>query len=264
MTYQLKNRHAVITGASSGIGAALAVQMAKQGCHLHLVARREEKLRQLAKQLETDHGIQTHVYTMDLSEDGAADALVSALDAHPISVVVNNAGIGMTGIFEKQDRGVIRTMINLNVRFTTEFTYLMVGKLKGNGEDVRILNVGSVAGFQGVHHFMPYASTKAYVNHFSEGLNWELRGTNITVTCLAPGATRSEFIERAKMTGSFMGTYDVMTTEAVAAAGIKALKAGKACVIPGLTNKIKIFSLRITPRWMVRLTIKWMFRDLAH
>jgi len=177
--------------------------------------------------------------------------------------VVNNAGIGMTGPFHTQDAGVIATMLNLNIRFLTEFCHIMVPVLKASGDTCRILNVGSVAGYQGVHNFMPYAATKAYVNNLSEGLNWELHGSNITVTCLQPGSTRSEFFDNAAMEGSFMATYDVMTSGAVARAGVTAMMAGKAFIVPGITNKIKIFSLRFTPRALLRRVIYWMFRDLA-
>lgn len=263
MGFQLKDQHAVVTGASAGIGEALAREMAAGGCHLHLVARRKERLQSLADELKSAHGIQVHIYPMDLSQPDAAEDLFKALVHAPISIVVNNAGIGYTGPFETRDQEVVSRMLDLNIRFFTLFCQRMIRRLKKVGKPARILNVGSIAGYQGVHYFQPYAATKAYVNILSEGMNWELQGSNIKVTCLQPGSTSSEFFQSSNMEGSLMATYGVMSAQAVAEAGVKGMLRGKATVIPGLANKFKIFSLRLSPRWLVRESIRFMFRDLA-
>lgn len=260
--FDLSGRWALVTGASSGIGAALAVEIAKAGGNLVLVARQEQALQQFAGQLSLDYGVETRVKALDLSRDDAPEFLAEHLLNLPISVIVNNAGVGHSGRFSEMDAAHMRAMLALNVYFPTEFCRLMIPRLLARGEACRILNVGSIAGNQGVPWFLPYAATKAYINMFSEGLNWELRGTPIVVTCLEPGSTHSDFFRKASMEGSFMSRVDVMTAASVARRGIAGMVRGKARVVPGLTNKLRVWSLRVSPRWLVRETIRLMFRDL--
>ncbi len=260
--FDLKGRWALVTGASSGIGAALAVEIAKAGGNLVLVARQEQALEQLAGKLASDYQIETRVKALDLSREEAPGLLADFLLDLPISVIVNNAGVGCSGRFPEMDGPRVRAMLALNVYFPTEFCRLMIPRLLARGEACRILNVGSIAGNQGVPWFLPYAATKAYINMFSEGLNWELRGTPVVVTCLEPGSTHSEFFRNASMEGSFMSRVDVMTAASVARLGIAGMVRGKARVVPGFTNKMRVWSLRVTPRWLVRESIRLMFRDL--
>ncbi len=260
--FDLKGRWAVVTGASSGIGAALAHELAKRGCHLILVARSEMALDQVANQLKSAFAVEARVLALDLSLEEAAERLAECIADLPVSVVVNNAGVGQSGPFPEMEGRRVRAMLALNVVFPTEFCRLMIPRLLARGEACRILNVGSIAGNQGVPWFLPYAATKAYVNMFSEGLNWELRGTSITVTNLEPGSTHSEFFKNSSMEGSFMSRVDVMTAAAVARQGITGLVRGKARVVPGWTNKLRVWSLRVSPRWLVREMIRLMFRDL--
>ena len=263
MGFRLKNRWAVITGASSGIGLALARELAARGCHLFLTARRESLLREHAEALGKKHKVEVAFAALDLAEAGAASRLLTHLKPYPISILINNAGFARSGLYEKESWPEVSRMIDLNVKFLSEFTLLMLEPLRNFAGPARILNVGSVAGYQGVTNMVPYAATKAFVNHFSEGLNWELRGTNVTVTCMRPGKTASEFFEVAGMTGSKLTRSGVMSSEAVAKQGIRAMIKGKPHVVTGWVNKVMVFSLRLSPRDMVRRVITGMFRDLA-
>lgn len=263
MSFVLKNRQAVVTGASAGIGEALAEELASRGCHLHLVARREPLLVSLAERLQNEYGVSVHCHALDLTDPDAASNLCARLASESISVVVNNAGFALAGPFDSRPWQRISSMIDLNIRFLTAFCHGMLPLLKQRPETCRILNLGSIAGYQGVHNLAAYAASKAYVNIFSESLNWELRGSNIIVTCLQPGSTASEFFKVAEMEGSLMSRVGVMSARSVALVGVKAMIRGRASVVAGLFNKLKIFSLRLSPRWSVREVIRFLFNDLS-
>lgn len=263
MGFTLKNRWAVVTGASSGIGREIACVLAAQGCHLFLVARREEMLRDLSVALAEQYGVDVKWRPIDLTIPSAPADLAEQLEQLPISIVVNNAGFAVAGSFESSDFNAISRMIDLNIRFLTGFCRLMLPRLKARKDGARIMNVGSVAGHQGVPNMAAYAATKAYVNHFTEGLNWELRGTGVAVTSLEPGQTASEFFDVAGVSDVFMAQFGVLRPEAVARIGVSVMVKGKPRHVVGFLNKLLIFSLRITPRFMVRMVITRLFRDWA-
>ena len=193
---------ALITGASAGIGEALAKRFASDHHGVILVARRKQKLEQLAYDLREIHGVQAHVFECDLSEPGAATALKARLDEADLEVefLVNNAGLGQNGLFHELDASRMSAMLQVNVTALTELTRVflpeMVARKRG-----RILNVGSVAGFQPGPRMAVYYATKAYVLSLTEALVEELRGSGVTITNLSPGATESEFSEGAEMGG---------------------------------------------------------------
>lgn len=262
MGFILKNRWALITGASSGIGRCMAVEMAKKGCNLFLVARREELLRDLSMSLIERHGVEVKWLPLDLTMPSAPSDLASQLEQLPITIVVNNAGFAVAGPFDTADSASVSRMIDLNIRFLTTFTRLMLPKLMAR-DGGRILNVGSVAGHQGVPYMAAYAASKAYVNHFTEGLNWELRGSKVVASSLEPGQTSSEFFEVAGVANSFMAHFGVLRPETVARKGVQMIEKGQTRCVVGLLNKLLVFSLRITPRSLVRLVITRLFRDWA-
>ncbi len=263
MTLFLKDRWAVVTGASAGIGKAIAEILAARGCFLFLVARREARLESLAQTLAKTYGVKVKWCALDLIARDAAATLFQQLEPYPISIVVNNAGFAVAGRLEKADGEELSRMIDLNIGFLTEFCRLMVPRLKDRSEGGHILNVGSVAGYQGVPFMASYAATKAYVNHFTEGLNWELRGTGVGVTCLQPGQTASEFFQVAGLSDSKMANAGLLSCEQVAREGVNAMVKGKPKTVAGLLNKVRVFGLRLTPRSLVRLVITGMFRDMA-
>ena len=263
MAFSLKDRWAVVTGASTGIGKAIAEKLAARGCHLFLVARRERLLEDLASGLSSEYGIRAEWRALDLTSADTARILAERLEAFPVSIVVNNAGIAVAGSFDKAKPGDLSKMIDLNIRFVTEFCRVMLEPLKRRPEGARILNVGSITGYQGIPNMAAYAATKAYINNFSEGLNWELRGTGVVVTCLQPGQTSSEFFEVAGVADAHMANTGLLTPGEVARQGVAAMVKGRPRRVTGWVNRIRVFGLRFSPRGVVRLVITRMFRDMA-
>lgn len=244
---------ALITGASSGIGRALAGRFAADGSNLVLVARREEALREVAHEFEEAHGLSARVLTHDLAEPDAPRALFDQLTEQGVSVdvVVNNAGFGARGTVAELDLNRQLDMIHVNVTALTHLTRLFLpGMLDRNRGG--ILNVASTAAFQPGPNMSVYYATKAYVLSLTEGLAEEVRGTGLTVSCLAPGATDTRFANRADMENSTLFQLGTMDPSVVARIGYKGFRAGKTIVVPGLFNKLTTFAVRFTPRSLAR------------
>ncbi len=262
--FKLDQRWAVVTGASSGIGAELARELASAGCHLFLVARRETLLNDLAAELMQKYQVKCEVVALDLTSENAAERLVGSLKAAPVSIVVNNAGFGVSGPFERHDMQEMTDMLLLNVVFLTRFTRLMYPKLLASRNGARILNVGSIAGEQGVPYMPVYAATKAFVNGLTEGLFFELPAdSSLKVTALLPGKTESQFFDVAKMRESRFVRGNVMSAAVVARLGIQAMIKGQPRLIAGWTNWATILVGRFSPRWLVRKTMRQLFGDLS-
>lgn len=246
---------AVVTGASAGIGRELARLLAPDH-DLILTARRESELRSLAAELAP---ATCHVFATDLADPAAPRALFDAISAAglTVDVLVNNAGFGHLGPFAEADQSKMLRMVQVNVAALTELTGLFLPGMVARGRG-RILNVGSVAGFQPGPFMAVYYATKAFVNSFTEALASELEGTGVTATCLAPGPTRSEFAEASGMnaTSAFRGR-GVADTRPVAEAGLRGLRRGQRMVITGWRNKLLIFAERFVPRaWVIRAVRK--------
>jgi len=247
---------ALVTGASAGIGKEIAQLLAKD-YDLILTARREAELRALATELAPAG---CHVFTADLADPTGPKALFDAITSAGLTVeaLVNNAGFGDLGQFADADLAKMIRMIQVNVAALTELTGLF---LPGMCERRcgRILNVGSVAGFQPGPLMAVYYATKAYVNSFTEALSNELAGSGVTATCLAPGPTESEFAAVAGMQGTKHFTVgSVADAQSVAKAGVWAMKRGKRLVVTGFRNKALLFAERFIPRGMVLSTVRWM------
>jgi short-subunit dehydrogenase len=243
---------ALITGASFGIGLELARIFARGKHNLILVARTADKLRQVASELEKAHGARSLVLAVDLTEPGAPAYILDQTTRAgiPVDVLVNNAGFGQYGLFAENDLEQCLRQIQLNVTTLTHLTRLYLPEMLGR-KSGRILNVASTAAFQPGPLMAVYFATKAYVLHFSEALANELAGSGVTVTCLCPGATATEFHKRANATAMRllgMGTMDART---VAEDGYRALMAGKPVVISGFKNWVIAQSVRFSPRKVV-------------
>ena len=243
---------ALITGASFGIGMEFARIFAREGYNLVLVARSADKLRQLASELEKAHGARSLILATDLTEPGASAYVLDQTTRADIQVdvLVNNAGFGQYGLFAENDLEECLRQIQLNVTTLTHLTRLYLPAMIER-ESGRILNVASTAAFQPGPLMAVYFATKAYVLHFSEALANELNGTGVTVTCLCPGATATEFHKRAKATGQRFLKFGSMDAHAVAEDGYRALVAGKPAVISGFKNWLLAQSIRLTPRRLV-------------
>ncbi len=237
--------HALVTGASSGIGLEFARLLAADQHSLTLVARSGDKLDKIAAELG---GAQ--VIAADLAAPDAASTIVS--QAPSVDILVNNAGVGDFGPFAKTELDKQLAMIDLNVRALTELTHAYLpGMLeRGNG---RILNVASTASFQPGPLMAVYYATKAYVLSFSEALSEETRGSGVTVTALCPGPTASGFQAAADLEHSrLVAGRKLPTAAAVAEQGYKAMMKGSAVEVTGLQNKVMAASVRFTPRPVLR------------
>ncbi len=240
---------ALVTGASAGIGREIACILARDH-DLILTARREAELRTLASELAP---AVCHVFPADLADPAAPRKLFDAVSAAGlnIDVLVNNAGFGDLGPFADADLGKMLRMIQVNVMALTELTGLFLPGLRAKGRG-QILNVGSVAGFQPGPFMAVYYATKAYVNSFSEALSNELGGSGVTVTCLCPGPTLSEFAVAAGVQNlTQFKAGSAAATRPVAEAGVRAMRRGKRLIITGFKNKLMIFAERFVPRGLV-------------
>ncbi|MGA9355552.1 MAG: SDR family oxidoreductase [Terriglobales bacterium] len=253
---------ALITGASFGIGLELARIFAREGHNLVLVARSADKLRHLASELEKAHGTRSLILATDLSDPGASAYVLDQTTRANIAVdiLVNNAGFGQYGFFVDNDLEECLRQIQLNITTLTHLTRLylpeMIARARSEGANCRILNVASTAAFQAGPLMAVYYATKAYVLHFSEAIANELRGTGVTVTCLCPGPTATEFQERAKITGLRLMKYGTMDARTVAEDGYSALMAGKPVVISGVKNWLVAQSVRFAPRRLVTAMVR--------
>lgn len=248
-------KYTLITGASSGIGLEFAKVFANNKHNLILVARREELLKELKKDLEKKYKIKVIVIKEDLSDIKSSYRIKEKLKDKKINVLVNNAGFGDKALFEKADIKKIEDMVNLNVTTLTLLTRLFMDDLvKHKGT---LLNVASVAAFQPGPMMSVYYATKAYVLSFSEGLAEELKG-KVKVSCLCPGATRTEFEKVAKT--NFKG--NIPTAREVAIYGYYCLNKGKVVAVHGLLFRILVQLNRILPRSAIRKISYKVNKDL--
>jgi len=240
---------ALVTGASAGIGAALAREAANDGHDVVLVARRREPMEALAAELKSSTGKEITVIPADLSRPGAAAALMKTVEQRGLAIdtLINNAGLGDTGRFDQENPERIFSMLQVNIIALTELTRLVLPQMVARKRG-KVMLVASVAAFQPGPGMSVYYATKSYVLSFGRAIAHELRGTGVTITTLCPGATTSEFAQVANMQGSaiFEGPT-VMTAAEVARQGYAALKAGRSQIITGLLNRIIAMSTRVTP-----------------
>jgi short-subunit dehydrogenase len=243
----------LVTGASAGIGLELAKLVAADGSDLVLVARRKHELDQLAGELSQQHGVEARVIPADLADPAAPASIFEELSANriQIDVLVNNAGFGAEGKFAELPLARQMNMVEVNVTALTHLTRLFLPPMLKQGRG-GVLNVGSTAGFQPGPYMAVYYATKAYVLSFTEALAEEVAGTGVKVTCLAPGPTRTEFFAQADMKDSPLLKLGPMDARTVAEVGYRGFRAGKPIVVPGVRNKIGAFSVRFTPRYVVR------------
>jgi len=252
---------ALVTGASSGIGKELARLFAADGHGVVLVARRLALLEALAAELTAAHGVRAWPVAADLAAPGGAEALLAELEARGVVVdfLVNNAGVGTTGAFAESPAARELGMTTLNVTSVVHLTRALLPGMLARGHG-RILNIGSTAGFQPGPYMATYYASKAFVNHFSEALAYELRGTGVTVTVSCPGPTRTEFGDVSGIGKSNLFKRPLASPESVARAAYRALMSGRVLVIHGFLNWLVVESVRIGPRSLVRAVVAWLNR----
>lgn len=245
---------AVVTGASSGIGAAIARILAARGWSLLLIARRAGALDALAREIRDSHGIAVDLLVADLAtEPGLAAALdtLTRRDAD-IGVLVNNAGVGTVGPFEDMPPAEIQRIMDLNMVALTRLTRSVLPGMTARKKG-RILNVASTAAFQPGPEMAVYFATKAYVTSLSQALASETQGTGVTVTALCPGATATEFgpLSGIDRTRAFSGLLPIADPEAVARFGIAAMEKGRRLAIHGWYNVVLAMLSRIAPMALI-------------
>ena len=245
---------ALVTGASSGIGAEFARQLAAKQANLILVARSEDKLQELAEQLQSQHGIQTYVMAQDLTEPQAGATIFEKIEYQGlrIDLLVNNAGFGDYGVFCDRPLEKQLAMIQLNVNVLVELTGLFLPAMKHRGEG-GIINISSIAGYQPIPKMSVYAATKAFVLNFTEALWAENKDTGVKILAVCPGPTESEFFQAAEFPVSVMDKNQnrmklTSNTEVVAEA-LKALENKQSNLVTGgLINQVIVNLPRFLPR----------------
>jgi short-subunit dehydrogenase len=231
------------------------------GCHLVLVARREDRLQALAAELRAKHDVGVEVVAFDLSELGAGRRLFERLQAASLTVdiLVNNAGFGMYGAFLEQDAERVGEMLRLNMLTLTELSHLYAGQMRQRRHGY-IVNIASIGGYAPSPLYAAYGATKSYVLDFSDALAHELRGTGVTVTCVSPGVTKTEFLDVSGQKPSWFQRLSMMTSEAVVAQSIAGMLRGRRSFVTGRLNAFLIWSLRLTPRFMQLQMIERMMK----
>ncbi len=246
----------LITGASGGIGEALAGEFAKGGSNLILVARSKDKLEAIATRLMDEHGIVALALPADLSKPNAGRRLYEAVVSKGVHVetLVNNAGVLEMGAFADISTKRHLELTHLNVTTLTELTSLFVPGMVER-KDGRILNVASIAAFQPIPSLATYAATKAYVLSLTESLSEELKPHGITATALCPGMTATDMVASAKEsneTAAKIPDFMVSDVAGVAAEGYSACMKGEVIRVPGMVNLAAAVAGRASPRWLVR------------
>ena len=250
---------ALVTGASEGIGLALAKCFAREGHDLVLVARDEDKLRRASEEISSTYAVRVVRFAQDLSGPEAAQRVFDEVQRQKIAIdfLVNNAGAGSFGLFSEMALERQLRMMQLNMVAVTALTRLflpeMLKRRRGG-----ILNVASTAAFQPGPLMAVYYATKAYVLSFSEALSNELRGSGVTASVLCPGPTWSGFQKGAGMESSRLFRHGVMKASDVAEIAYREFRKGKTTIIPGLRNKILAFGTRLSPRKLLPMIVRLM------
>lgn len=242
----------LITGASAGIGRCLAMLFAKGGFNLVLVARRGDVLQDMATECVEKYGVRVDVMPTDLLDEDACADLIARLEVEQIAIdiLVNNAGILEWGAFSETDLEKHQKLLQLNISVPALLTYRLLPSMLAKGYG-RILNVASISAFQPIPSLALYAASKAFVLSMSESLSEELNGSGISVTALCPGITRTDMLEQVKGSDRIPGFF-ISEVDSVAQAGYEACLAGRAVVVPGVSNQVIATTSQVYPRWLMR------------
>src|SRR6266581_957292 len=247
-----RRRRALVTGASTGLGAVFATALARQQYDLTIVARSRERLEALAERLRHSAEIAVEVVVADLTQAAALYTVEQHVAGDQrLELLVNNAGFGTTGPFATLDPDREEAEIRLNVMALMRLTRAALPGMIARGRGA-VINVSSLAAFVPGPYDATYGATKAFVNSFTEALHEELRGTGVRVQALCPGFTHTEFQQRAGIDVSTIPTWAWMTPEAVVEASLAALRRGQIVCVPGLMNRLLVLLIGAAPRRLVR------------
>jgi short-subunit dehydrogenase len=251
----LQGQRVLITGASSGIGAAIARELAARGASLVLAARRKAQLDEVAASCT---GAKVDVVVADLGTPGGASALWrDAIAGGSIDVLINNAGFGYFRPFGSIEAAREDELVQLNMTSLVELSRRFAEHRRGTADRAYLVNIASIAAYQSVPNMALYAASKAFVRNFTEALHDEWKGTPLSATCICPGGTKTDFHAMAGAGDySWIANKSMMSAEQVARITVRAMLAGKRNVIPGLVNKLSYWGVRLVPRtfasWMSR------------
>jgi short-subunit dehydrogenase len=245
--------YALVTGASKGIGKSIAEALAAKGKNLLLISRSEEALKELSQSIHQRYHTQVDYLAIDLSDPTSTERILSWLTAkqYSIDVLVNNAGYGLWGKFDERSIASHNEMLQLNMLTVVQLTYALIPELKKHSKSY-ILNVASTAAYQAVPTLSLYAASKSFVLLFTRGIRLELKAAGISVSCLCPGPTSTDFVTRAGMSAAIQKKSDTfsMTADEVAKIGVDGMYKGKAEIIPGLLNKVIVVFTAWLPKWV--------------
>ena len=250
-THAGPRRRALVTGASSGIGAGFVEALARRQWDLVLVARRRERLAEMAKRLRERREIEVEIEAADLTEPADLARVVASVEASVPDLLVNNAGMGSLGEFAGLDPAREMAQVQLNVAAPLRLSRAALPGMIARGHG-SIINVSSLAGFQPIPFNATYGATKAFVLSFSEALHEELRGTGVHVQVLCPGFTRTEFQEQAGMDASGVPGFAWMEVDQVVEASLHGLERGELLCIPGPANRLLAAVQRAAPHALTR------------
>ncbi len=258
-------RRALVTGASSGIGEAMAHELAERGTHLVLVARSREALETLAAELRGHPGVEVEVLVADLT---GPEGLVEVEDRlrrtdAPVDLLVNNAGVGQVGTFVDLDVDRAEQQVRLNMLAPVRLAHAVLGRMRSNGGG-GLLNVSSIAASQPIPSMATYAASKAFLTSWSSALHEELRGTGVHVTALAPGFTRTGFVDSAQAQGeaSLIPGFIWADAAAVARIGLDGVAHNRAVVVPGPLYRAGVAVADLTPSAVTRRVVGFTMRQV--
>jgi short-subunit dehydrogenase len=262
MTNSKLNKTTLITGASGGIGLEIAKIFAKNGHDLILVARSADKLLTIANEFREKYNVKVAAFAKDLSNSDEVISLVEIIKKENVFIdfLVNNAGIGLYGAFESTNWQDDEKMMLLNMNTLAYLCKAFIPEMKKAGRG-HVLNIASTAAFQPGPNMAVYFATKAFVLHFSEAINEELKGSGVSVTAVCPGATESGFQKQANMENAALFNKKIPTSAEVAEFAFLAMMQRKAVAIHGFKNKFLVFSTRFAPRSLVTKISKYVMKE---
>lgn len=262
-SYHYQGKLAVVTGASSGIGEAYAIELAARGCHVVLVARSIDKLEWLAGKIKRKHGVQAYALSSDLSKAGAARQLAESIAklSLTVDILINNAGFGSYGRFEDMDPERDQELIMLNTAALVGLTHQFLPGMLGRKDGI-VVNVASMAAFVPCAYSAVYGASKAFVLSFSEALWAETRGRGVRVLTLCPGATDTRFFDVVGSRDMAAGSL-LSTPENVVQAGFRGIDRGSSYIVDGRNNYMAAQMGRLLPRRRVALIMERISRPKA-
>ena len=253
---KIENTWAIITGATSGIGKSFAYKLADRKVNLIIVARRENLLLEIQKDLIEKFKIKVEIFVLDLTLENSATKLFEfATNGREVQTLINNAGIGFYKDFLDTSLEDNLKMINLNLNTPTRLMHLFSKHMLGHKKESYITNIASIAAYQPLPEFGVYCGTKSYLKDLSQSLSYELKDTNIHVTCVCPGGTKTEFSKHARQDLKNSESFVMMEASQVVDISLNAMDKKRVNIITGLLNWFSIFSLKfLSEKYALRVS----------